>query len=106
MFHQEPDLVRHPIQRTKSNERRHGIYQRLRPRLAPPPPPPLRSRLPPPKFDSRGLASFTLMFRPLSSESLTCRMALATSSAVVISTKPKPFDCPENLSVITVALCT
>jgi hypothetical protein len=24
----------------------------------------------------------------------------------VISTKPKPFDCPENLSAMTVALCT
>ncbi len=48
--------------------RRLDVYQRLRPRPAPPPL--FRSRLPPPKLDSRGLASFTLMFRPLSSESL------------------------------------
>jgi hypothetical protein len=50
------------------------VYQRLRPRLAPPPPPPAPPppRLLPPKLDSRGLASFTLMFLPLSSASLNC----------------------------------
>jgi len=77
------------------------FYQRLRPRSPPPPP-----RLPPLKLDSRGLASFTLMFLPLSSESLNCAIALDASSELAISTKPKPFDWPENLSMMTVALCT
>lgn len=60
---------------TETQEESHpGIYQRFRPRFAPPP---LRSRSP--KFDGRGLASFTLMFLPLSSVSLNRRIASATS---------------------------
>src|SRR5208282_6369488 len=90
------------------------FYQRSRPRPPPPPPPPRLPpppppppRLPPPpKPDSRGLASFTRMLRPFSSVSLNCWIALAASSSLPISTKPKPFDWPENLSVITVALWT
>src|SRR6202040_1142611 len=85
------------------------IYQRPPPpppRLSPPPrrlppPPP-----PPPKLDSRGLASLTLMFLPFRSVSLRVWIALEASSAFAISTKPKPFDWPENLSVITATLWT
>src|SRR5271168_3339935 len=65
----------------------NAIYQRFRPRSPPPPPPP--PRLPPPKLDSRGLASFTLIFLPFSSLSLNCAMAFDASSAFDISTKPK-----------------
>ena len=34
---------------------------------------------------------------------MSCEIALWASSLVAISTKPKPRDCPENRSVITVA---
>src|SRR5580693_5030714 len=91
------------IKRAGQARPRFAFYQRLRPRSPPPPPPP-PLRLPPPKLDSRGLASFTLMFLPLSSLSLNWAIALEASSAFAISTKPKPFDWPENLSMITAAL--
>src|SRR6266852_672206 len=85
-----------------------SIYQRPPPpppRLSPPPrrlpPPP-----PPPKLDSRGLASLTLIFLPFRSVSFRVCIALEASSALPISMKPKPFDWPENLSVITATLWT
>src|SRR5229473_864753 len=61
---------------------------------------------PPPKLDSRGLASLTLIFLPFRSVSFGVCIALEASSALAISMKPKPFDWPENLSVITATLLT
>jgi hypothetical protein len=43
------------------------------------------------------------MRRPSSSRPLSWLIAFCASSAVDISTNPKPRDCPENRSVITVA---
>ena len=42
-----------------------------------------------------------MIFRPSSSLPFNSEMARWASSAVAISMKPKPRDCPENLSVTT-----
>src|SRR5215475_7064372 len=70
-------------------------YQRLRP----PPPPPLRS---PPNPDrlSWGRASLTVMLRPSNSVPFRAWIAFWASALELISTKPKPLDRPENLSMI------
>src|SRR3989449_5153700 len=77
-----------------------SAYQREvrgRPRPGPsrrPPPPPLRSG---------DLASSTLTWRPSRSRPLKRDTASCASSAVAISTKPKPRDRPVPGSVTTVA---
>src|SRR6266404_1880269 len=83
-------------------------YQRLRP----PPPPPSRLPRPPPRLPppppklSRfaiGLASLTVSVRPSSCVPFRLSMAFWASPLELISTKPKPRDCPVNLSEITLA---
>jgi|GEM_PF-4140637 len=64
-----------------------------------PPPPPSRRG----GRSSRGRASLTRRLRPDISLSFKASMAALASASLGISTKPKPLDCPENLSVITVA---
>src|ERR1700744_6419329 len=66
------------------------------PRRSRPPPPPPPPRGPPPPPPSRGRASLTRIFRPLSSVSLNSSIALAASLESAISTNPNPRDCPEN----------
>src|SRR5438046_6797972 len=60
-------------------------------------PPPPRS----PLFPYTTL--FRSIFRPSNSRPLSWEIAFCASSAVAISTNPKPRDCPEKRSVITVA---
>src|SRR5207237_5153386 len=72
-------------------------YQRLR-RSPPPPllPPPLRlGRC------SCGRASFTTKVRPESCEPCKALIACCASAGELISTKPKPRDCPVYLSAMT-----
>jgi len=45
----------------------------------------------------------TVILRPSSSRPFSWEMEAWASSAVFISTNPKPRDCPEKRSVITVA---
>src|SRR5688572_21383602 len=73
---------------------RHPTYQ-LRPC-----PPPL-NLLPPPERGSSGFASFTVKDRPPICVPFKAVMAPWASSGLDISTKPKPRDCPVNLSAIT-----
>lgn len=66
----------------------------------------LSLRLKPPRSpprSSRGLATFTTMLRP--ETSLLCISAIAFSASASLTnvTKPKPFDRPDILSVITIA---
>src|SRR5207249_5756642 len=63
-----------------------------------PPPPP-----PPPVRGACGLEISTVIRRPSSSRPLSWEIAFCASSAVFISTKPKPRDWPEKRSVMTVA---
>src|ERR1019366_10010350 len=74
----------------------------------PPPPPRRRSPPPPPPRGPPVLAraSSILIFRPFRSVSLSVWIAVAASAASAISTKPKPRECPENLSDTTTALST
>src|SRR5712692_8455364 len=78
-------------------------YQR-----SPPPPPlfPPRPPPPPPPPPSRfpiGLASLTTSVRPSSCVPFSASIAFCASPPELISTKPKPRDCPVNLSEITFA---
>src|SRR5581483_3763042 len=92
----------------RPRSRRSVFYQRPPPRLPPPPPPgpPRRAPPPPPPPPMRGScgrASLTVNVRPPSCVPFSALMAFCASSALDISTKPKPRDCPVNLSVTTFA---
>src|SRR5205823_4789748 len=63
-----------------------------RPRSPPPPPPPP---------DERSRASLTFRVRPCRSLPLNSAIAFCASLAELISTKPKPRDCPVARSVMT-----
>src|SRR5262252_6279561 len=69
----------------------------------PPPGRPPPRGPPPPAPGALGVERFTVSLRPSRSLPLSSEMARWASSAVAISTKPNPRDCPENLSVITAA---
>ncbi len=78
------------------------VYQRPRP-----PPPPLRSRPPrpppppPPALRSGfGRASFTFKVRPPTCEPFSAAIAFSPSSALAISTNPKPRERPVSRSVM------
>src|SRR5437867_2020245 len=58
-----------------------------------------RSRPPPPDRSPCGFALLTVRARPWSSYPLKRSIAACASWSFPISTKPKPRDCPENLSV-------
>jgi hypothetical protein len=77
-------------------------YQRARD-LPPPNPPPNPPDREPPECGGRGFAMLTVSGRPSKGCSFSFEIAAWASSLVDISTKPKPRDRPENLSVITEA---
>src|SRR5260370_18758415 len=77
---------------------RDDVHQRPPPREDPPKPPRgLRPPPPPPEAFS------TLSWRPSSSLPLNCVIACSASSAVALSTKPKPRGRPVSRSVTTAA---
>src|SRR5207245_3528608 len=62
---------------------------------------PPRPRSPPPPPDERSRASLTFRVRPCRSLPLNSAIAFCASLAELISTKPKPRDCPVARSVMT-----
>src|SRR3989442_15319604 len=95
---ERPDVHGADDDRARADEVRVGTYQREvrgRPRPGP-------SRRSPP-LRSGDLASSTLTWRPSRSRPLKRDTASCASSAVAISTKPKPRDRPVPGSVTTVA---
>ena len=56
--------------------------------------------------EPRGLAWLTVILRSLSEVPLRLLIAVSASALFAISTNPKPFDWPENLSMIRLALVT
>src|SRR3989442_7358197 len=62
---------------------------------------PPRPRSPPPAPDERSRASLTFRVRPCRSLPLNSAIAFCASLAELISTKPKPRDCPVARSVMT-----